>query len=274
MDKQVLQEVLFHMQRLLGIDALKISTKAAIDKALAVLGSNKTDRQKKAALKQIAREIDALNIRKDLKGQLITIGASKKEVIITLEEFNKINIGGFSVQEYIDQNKKNTANRFLSTSYTHIFSPDDAIDLDQDRKIRLVQTLTTAQSILTAGRGLGRSLLGKNKECQKWINIGVADSRQTKVCRRHKGAVYLVPYRYIENKPPRRPPVHRCRSFLLPVLGKSNYVPPKTIKDLINRNKDASDYIKSRTGIDNPDTFQELQAGLLLSMNTINELTK
>lgn len=76
------------------------------------------------------------------------------------------------------------------------------------------QTLATLKNVMTAVRGQARAVLATGQS-GRYFNVGVLDSSQTTVCARYIGMSWPAPYSAIENKPPRTPPVHNCRSMIV-----------------------------------------------------------
>ena len=142
----------------------------------------------------------------------------------------RVRISGATIASHLRENTENSKRSFKSVWKRLVLSdekPETYItELQKVAKTRKRQTLNTLKNTMSAVRGQGRAIAAMGKK-GTWVNNGTLDSSQTHICTSYMGATWRVPYSQIENKPPRVPPVHPCRSFLT-FVADGNEIPKET----------------------------------------------
>ena len=154
---------------------------------------------------------------------------------------DKVRVGGATVKSHLDANKKNSIESFFGLFKRVVMAGTD-IDIaiaeaTKLAKTRKRQTLNTLKNILAAVRGQGRAVMAMGKK-GIWANSSVLDGNTTEVCRNHVGMTWRLPYSEIPNKPPRVPPAHPCRSFLIFRQDGFDYVDERPFMDQFNASED------------------------------------
>ncbi len=131
---------------------------------------------------------------------------------------DKVRLSGSTIAEHLRENNENTKrafkNLFKRSVKADLKVEVFAQELEKTAKTRLRHTRNTLKNTLSAVRGQARAIGSYGKK-GAWHNVGVLDSATTPVCANYMGAVWHQPYSEIYNKPPRIPPPHPCRSFLV-----------------------------------------------------------
>ena len=129
----------------------------------------------------------------------------------------RLRIGGRTPASILKENRENTKaalkRNFRDSVMADVDSATFAQSLGQVVKSRKRQTLSTLRNIMSSVRGEARAVLATGNGY--WLSRGVLDSGTTEICARLKGARYHTTYSQIPMKPPRVPPPHPCRSFLV-----------------------------------------------------------
>ena len=130
---------------------------------------------------------------------------------------SRIRVGGFSVNETLRENNRNTQASFLN-KFRQAVRADMPVEtaireFGAVARSRRNHTLRTLKNIMVAVRGQARAVIAGRRN-GFWLSRGILDSATTDICVMLKGARYDLPYSQVPNKPPRTPPIHPCRSFL------------------------------------------------------------
>jgi len=148
-----------------------------------------------------------------------------------------IRFHGFTYRETAQENLENTKKTLYSTFRQNFEAPTEQMAAQSWRtfKSRTKHLRNTLHNVMASARGRIRAIL--NPGCKKWVSVAVLDSNTTQICQSLAGKRYNVVYSQIPNKPPRTPPIHPCRSLLLP---ECNREPLKvdTFKDWLKQNDD------------------------------------
>jgi len=148
------------------------------------------------------------------------------------EFFNKLKVGGRSILSFLftgkESQEKNTANAMLKaydTARKNNLAPDELLQtLEGIIKQRKRSILRNLRGIMLAAR---QDISNRFSGSKHFVNYGVFDSKQTKVCGSYMGQEWHMPWSEIPSveKPPRTSGayhngvlhhVHNCRSRIIP----------------------------------------------------------
>lgn len=156
------------------------------------------------------------------------------------EFIDKVRVGGFTVPSILKRNRDNTKKTLLDGFRSALNADVDLAaysrSLEKAAKTRKRATLTTLKNTYSAVRGQARAILATGKS-GIWANSSVIDGNTTDICMAHVGRTWRMPYSQIENKPPRIPPSHPCRSILLFRQDGRQYEEERPFMDQFNDNE-------------------------------------
>ena len=192
---------------------------------------------------------------------------------------NKVRVGGETIPSTLRVTRNNTKRALKALwriAVRNDLDPETfSLRLDSVINTRKRQVLTTLKNIMTAVRGQVRNAV-RTERSGRWVNNGVLDGNTTDICIQHMGREWRMAYADIPNRPPRVPPIHRCRSFLRWVADSEQYTPEPPFMDQFNGDEDLQRDLLGKTRFEafqrgelTINTFGQFEAAVL---NTLDDL--